>query len=82
MTMTNILEQVAKSASRFTPSNPKEYLALQIARKLSDLGSVRHYAVLFERHGEERFLNIFRRCAEENAMTGEHFMSLLKTVSK
>jgi hypothetical protein len=80
--MTNILEQVAKASSRFTPSNPKEYLALQISRKLSDLAAVRHYAILFERHPEDRLLDIFRRCAKENALTGEHFMNLLKTVSK
>ena len=76
--MTNILEQVAKSAGRFTPSNSREYLALQIARKLSDLGAVRHYAILFERHGEDQILNAYHRCAKENALTGDHFMNLLK----
>ncbi len=80
--MTNILEQMVKTPSRFTPSNAAEYLALQIARKLSDLEAVRSYAALSEKYGEEHILDIFHRCAEENTLTGQSFMHLLKTVTK
>jgi len=76
--MSSILTRVADSLGRFTPSKPREYLALQIARKLNDTSAVRHYAVLFEHHPEERLVAIFRRCASEGRLTGEQFMSELR----
>lgn len=51
--MNSILTRVADSLGGFTPSKPREYLALQIARKLNDASAVRHYAILFEHHPEE-----------------------------
>ena len=79
--MSNILEKVADSLGRFSPSQPREYLALQIARKLNDLEAVRHYAVLFEHHPEDLLIEIYRRCAKEGRLTGEHFMSSLRAVN-
>jgi len=76
--MSSILARVADSLGGFTPSKPREYLALQIARKLNDASAVRHYAVLFEHHPEERLIAIFRRCASEGRLTGEQFMSELR----
>jgi hypothetical protein len=76
--MSNILGRVADSLGRFTPAKPREYLALQIARKLSDASAVRHYAVLFEHHPEERLIAIYRRCANAGRLTGLQFMSELK----
>jgi hypothetical protein len=73
--MSSILTRVADSLGGFTPSKPREYLALQIARKLNDASAVRHYAVLFEHHPEERLVAIYRRCAKEGRLTGEQFMS-------
>lgn len=80
--MINILEQVAKASDRFSPSNPKEYLALQVARKLSDVGAVRHYAALFERHDQSRLLDVYRRCSERGTLTGPHFMNSVKALNK
>ena len=80
--MTSILEKVAKSSSRFTPTDAREYLALQIARKLSDLEAVRHYAVLFEHHPEHLLLDIYRRCERENMLTGEQFMKALRSLNQ
>jgi hypothetical protein len=76
--MSSILSRVADSLGGFTPSKPREYLALQIARRLNDLSAVRHYAVLFEHHPEERLIAIFHRCASEGRLTGEQFMSELR----
>jgi hypothetical protein len=76
--MSNILTRVADSLGRFTPSKRREYLALQIARKLNDTSAVGHYAILFEHHPEERLIAIFRRCASEGRLTGEQFMGELK----
>jgi len=76
--MSSILTRVADSLGRFTPSKPREYLALQIARKLNDTSAVGHYAILLEHHPEERLIAIFRRCASEGRLTGEQFMSELR----
>jgi hypothetical protein len=80
--MINILEQVAKASGRFSPSNPKEYMALQVARQLSDVDAVRHYAALFERHDQNRLLDAYQRCAKKNALTGPHFMNIVKALNK
>ena len=76
--MSSILTRVADSLGGFTPSKPREYLALQIARKLNDASAVRHYAVLFEHHPEERLIAIYRRCASVGRLSGEQFMSELR----
>jgi hypothetical protein len=79
--MSDILTKVADSLGGFTPSKPREYLALQIAKRLSDVQSVRHYAVLFEHHPEERLLDIYRRCGKSGRLTGEHFMRELREIN-
>ena len=76
--MSSILTRVADSLGRFTPSKPREYIALQIARRLNDAPAVRHYAVLFEHHPEERLIAIYRRCASTGRLSGEQFMSELR----
>lgn len=76
--MSSILTRVADSLGRFTPSKPREYLALQIARKLNDASAVRHYVILFEHHPEEFLVAVYRRCASEGRLTGEQFMSELR----
>ncbi len=53
-------------------------MALQIAKKLNDASAVRHYAILFEHHPEDRLIAIYRRCANEGRLTGEQFMSELR----
>ena len=72
--MTDILNTVAEQASHFTPSNPTEYLALQIARKLSVTDELRQYLVLFEHYPEELLLSVFRRCSESEALDGGSFL--------
>lgn len=71
--MSNILSRVANQAAHFIPTNPTEYLALQVARKLGDLIAFRQYLVLFEHYPEDLLLRIFRRCSESETLTGEHY---------
>ena len=79
--MSSILEKMSDSHGPFRPSNTREYLALQIAKRLSDTAAVRHYAVLFEHHPEDRLIGIYRRCATEGRLTGEHFMRELRELN-
>jgi hypothetical protein len=76
--MSQILDRVAGSLGPFTPTSPTEYLAFQIAQKLGDIRVVRHYLVLFEHYPEELLVNIFHQCKNEQNMTGERFMQLLR----
>lgn len=76
--MTQILDRVADYFSHFIPSKITEYLALQVAHKLGDTAAFRHYLVLFEHYPEHLLLDIFRRCQSDGALTGDHFMRLLR----
>jgi hypothetical protein len=79
--MTNILNTVAKQAGKFVPSNPAQYLALQIARQLSDETALRHYLILFEHHPEDLLLQVFRRCAASQKLTGTDFMRAFRELT-
>lgn len=72
--MTNILNAIAKQSAHFVPSNPTEYLALQIARGLSDEPALRHYLILFEHHPEDLLIRVYRQCVKEQKLTGPDFM--------
>jgi hypothetical protein len=72
--MTNILKTLAEQTANFVPSNPTQYLALQIAKRLSDEHALRHYLVLFEHHPEDLLLKVYRRCVSQEALTGPDFM--------
>jgi hypothetical protein len=79
--MTNILNTVARQGARFVPSNPTQYLVLQLVRRLSDESALRHYLVLFEHHPEELLLQVFRRCCAEKKLTGEDFMRAFRELT-
>jgi hypothetical protein len=72
-----ILDRVADSLGRFTPAKPRDYLALQMARRLGNLDAFRHYLILFEHYPEELLMNIYRHCQDAGRLTGECFMELL-----
>jgi len=72
--MTNILNAIAEQAANFVPTSPTQYLALQIARRLSDETALRHYLVLFEHHPEDLMVRVYHRCAKEQRLTGPEFM--------
>jgi hypothetical protein len=79
--MTNILSAVSEYYGRFSPSKPSEYLALQVARKLGDESSFRHYLVLFEHYPESLILKAYQQCAREGRSTGEHFMTTFRSLT-
>lgn len=79
--MSNILNTVASQAERFIPTNPTEYLALQVARKLGDMRAFRQYLVLFEHYSEDLLLRVFRRCLESETLTGEHYMQTFRELT-
>jgi hypothetical protein len=79
--MTNILNAIAKQSASFIPSNPTEYLALQIARRLSDETALRHYMILFEHHPEDLLLRVYRHCAKEQKLTGQDFMRTFRELT-
>lgn len=79
--MTNILNTIAKQSASFAPSNPTQYLALQIARRLSDEMALRHYLILFEHHPENLLLRIYRDCAREHKLTGPDFMRIYRELT-
>lgn len=79
--MSGILEAVARERRKFVPSKPIEFLALQLARKLSDEEAVRFYLTLFERHPRHLLLRIYRECANEGKLTGREFVSRLRQLT-
>ena len=79
--MSDILSRIANQAAHFIPADPTEYLALQIARKLGDLGAFRQYLVLFEHYSEDLLLRAFRRCSESETLTGEHYMRAFRQLT-
>ncbi len=79
--MTNILSTVEKQTGRFIPGKPREFLALQLAKRLSDTDSLRNYLVLFEHHPEDLLLQAYRRCHAEEKLTGEGFLETLREIT-
>jgi hypothetical protein len=79
--MTNILNTVARQVSKFVPSNPTQYIAMQVAMRLSDETALRHYLVLFEHHPEDLLLQVFRRCAAKKKLTGAEFMRTFRELT-
>ncbi len=62
------------------PNSPQEFLALQIARKLGDLKSVREYAILLEHFQEEIVVSAFRRTRARGILTKEGFLAAFRSV--
>jgi hypothetical protein len=79
--MTNILNTVARQVGKFVPSNPTQYIAMQVAMRLSDEAALRHYLVLFEHHPEDLLLQVFRRCAAKKKLTGAEFMRTFRELT-
>jgi hypothetical protein len=79
--MSDILGTLAKTRRRFVPGRPAEYLALKLAKKLSDTEAVRYYSTLLDRHPEHLLLRVFRECAERGTLTGKEFISRLRQLT-
>jgi hypothetical protein len=79
--MPNILNTIAEQSASFIPTSPTQYLALQIARRLSDETALRHYLVLFEHHPEDLLVRVYHRCATEQKLTGPEFMRTFRELT-
>lgn len=79
--MNDILSRVVQQASHFIPTNPTEYLALQVARKLDDILAFRQYLVLFEHYPEELLLKVFTKCVEDATLNGENYMRIFRQLT-
>lgn len=75
--MTSILDVCFDRQFR-TPANPREYLALQIARKLGDLPRTREYAVLLEHFPEHRIVQAFRRTRARSLLSHDGFLAAFR----
>ena len=76
--MMNILDHVAESAARnrsagFYPTTTKEYFALQLATKLDDGCSARHYAELADTYSEGHMLAAYRLALKSHVGTARRF---------
>lgn len=79
--MSDILGTLARTRRKFVPGRPAEYLALKLAKKLSDAEAVRYYSTLLDRHPQHLLLRVFRECAERRALTGREFVARLKQLT-
>lgn len=78
--MTSILD--AYLDRRFhIPANPREYLALQIARKLGALLRTREYAVLLEHFPESAVIEAFRRARARSLLSHDGFLAAFREVT-
>jgi hypothetical protein len=53
----NILEQVDASLADFRPRNPREFVALQLARRFHDLPNLARYLVAAQHHSKRAMLD-------------------------
>jgi hypothetical protein len=53
----NILDQVDRSLSNFRPHTPREYVALQLARRFNDLPNLARYLVAARSHSKRELLH-------------------------
>lgn len=75
--MTSILDLCAEQ--RFDkPTSPREYLALQIARKLQDLENVRDYAILLEHFPEHIIIGAFHRARARGRLSRDGFLAAFR----
>ena len=62
--MRNILDRVAQPRTgSFRPKTVSEFFALQLARKLEDIGRLHVYLILVEQHSEDALLQAFKKTA-------------------
>jgi len=72
--MTSILDRYLDAQRSFSPTSPTEYLALQIARKLSALGHVKEYAALLEHFPLETIVQAFRKAKSRGHVQHDGFL--------
>jgi hypothetical protein len=58
--MMNVLAHLENENLSFRPRTPAEFFALQMARKLHDVGNLPHYIELVARYRDDQILRAFR----------------------
>jgi hypothetical protein len=59
--MTSILDHISKASAKFEPATVQQFTVLQIARKLSDLDSLRASVMFMERNSLSTVLGAYRK---------------------
>lgn len=63
------------------PANPREYLALQMARKLGNVPGTREYAVLLEHFPENRIVEAFGKARARSLLNHDGFLAAFREVT-
>ena len=79
--MTSILDQFLDAQQSFIATNPQDYLALQIARKLSEFAHVREYVTLLEHFPQETIVHSFRRAQARGNGHHEGFLAAFRELT-
>jgi hypothetical protein len=58
--MTRILELIAQSRGRFVPEDWRQYVALQLARRMEAVEQIRNFVSLMDQHSLEDVANTYR----------------------
>ena len=59
--MTSILDLVAQSRGRFVPEDWRQYVALQLARRMQAVDEIRIFVSMMDQHSFEDVANTYRR---------------------
>jgi len=59
--MTSILDLIAQSRGRFVPEDWRQYVALQLARRMQSVDEIRIFVSMMDQHSFEDVANTYRR---------------------
>jgi hypothetical protein len=79
--LTSILDRFLDAQQPFIATSSQEYLALQIARKLSELGHVKEYTALLEHFSQETVIHSFRRAQARGRGHHEGFLAAFRELT-
>lgn len=79
--MTSILDRFLDAQRPFSATNPQEYLALQIARKLSEIEHVKEYAALLEHFPQDTIVHSFLRAQARGRGHHEGFVCAFRELT-
>jgi hypothetical protein len=77
-----ILDYYLKVEKCWTPRTPREFVALQLARKLADVDRIREYVALLEHFPEERVFRAFRNAVARGSPKRECFAAAFRELTE
>jgi len=80
--MIRILDHFENTPRAFHPKTAKDFLALQLARKLNDLENLRTYRVMIDHHSDSVIAEAYRRASKDSITTPHQFRLELDSVLK